>query len=491
VVALLVMLPGTAKADALSTFGWDPEAARTLGSDVALGRSTSVIFANPALLADVDDEVRVGFLVATPRLQVRLMDKPPRADVSRSIFDSSIATDPGATDRPLPTIELANARRDTTVSTTDSRLTIGVANSFGLERFRFGVLLSVPAGGSDAANVRTHYDDEREGTFSNRLWFTRFGETNRIASVIAGGSVQPVKWLSFGIGVQLAASAIARLKVYVPDATVQDHAESNLETSVSTSWRTILGVRGRCPVAPISIGLVWRAESAFHVDAASEVTLWNDHETDPTRTIPRRTTQNIPMVFGFEPMEVALGAAYDDARFDVRAAATFQRWSHFVDNHGTSPQDAALVPGVAVDASAFRFKDVIALSASVGLHATKWLDFSLAGTYQPSPVPPQVGRTSFVDSDTLGVALGEHASFTIAGKKFSFAIAVQLWRMLPRTVYKDPKQTVDAFPDSARTLKQAQPMPEAAGLQTNSPGYPGYRVEGWLRATSFSLAHHF
>ncbi len=499
--ALLVVAPAVARADALSNLGWDPESTATAGSNVSIGRSIGVLFANPALLPEVEPRVHVGFLAATPRVQVRLLPKPARSDVPRSIFDSTVATDPGAVDRPLPTAELPNGRRDTLVRATDTRAVVGFATGFGLERFRFAVLAAVPMGGiasgepragrADAASVRTHYDDEREGHFSNRLWMTRFGEWDRVASVIAGAGYRIDRWISVGVGVQLAAAAVARLRVYVPDAAVQDHAESNLETDVSTSWRPIVGVRAKCPKAPISLGATFRAESSFKVDGASEVQLWNDHEADPNRTIPRRTTQVFPMVFGWEPMEVALGAGWEGARADVRVAATWERWSRYVDHHAQRPQDAAAVPGASIDRDAYAFRDVVTLSGAVTAHPTRWLEITIGGAYRPTPVPAQTGRTSFVDTDVVSIALGERARFELGGRAFELSLGFQLSRMLPRTTHKDPAQTVDVFPDDARTLRGGQPMPEAAGLQTNSPGYPGYRAEGFVLASTLALAHRF
>lgn len=491
VVVFLVLSPAVARADVLSTLGWDPEATATAGSNVSIGRSIGVVFANPALLPEVEPRVHVGFLAATPRLQARLLPKPPRSDVPRSVFDSTVATDPGAVDRPLPTAELAHARRDTVVRATDTRMVVGFATGFGLERFRFAALAAVPMGGNDAASIRTHYDDEREGHFSNRLWMTRFGEWDRVASVIAGAGYRIDRWISVGVGVQLAATALARIKVYVPDAAVQDHAESNLETDVATSWRPILGVRAKCPRAPIAVGATFRGESSFRVDGASEVQLWNDHEADPNRTIPRRTTQVFPMVFGWEPMEVALGAGWEGERADVRLAATWERWSRYVDHHGQRPEDAAAIPGVAVDRDAYRFRDVVTLSGAVTAHPARWLEITIGGAYRPTPVPAQVGRTSFVDADVVSVALGERARFELAGRAFELSLGFQLSRMLPRTTHKDPAQTIDVFPDDARTLRGAQPMPEAAGLQTHSPGFPGYRVEGFVLASTLALAHRF
>ncbi|MGZ3422192.1 MAG: OmpP1/FadL family transporter [Polyangiales bacterium] len=483
-VALSIPLfAGSARADTTSLLGPDPETAAALGSDVADGRAIGVLQVNPALLVGVEERAHVGFFVAMPRAQVRLLPRPHGTDVSRSIYDSSVSTSPGAEDRAIPTSELRNPRTDTVVTSSDGRMAFGFVSSFGASRIRFGALAVVPFASGDAANVTTHYDDEHEGAFSNRLTFLRFGQSDRVAAVTLGAGVRIFDWLSVGGGVRLAATAIARLAVYVPDASVQDHSESNLETSVATSWRPILGVRAE-PVPGLSLGLAWRAESSFTVHTESEVALWNDHDE---KGQARRTTMVIPLVFGWQPQELSVGVAWKG----LRAAATHERWSHYLDGHSVSPEDGAAIAGKNVDTSAYRFHDVVSFAGSATVPATKWLEFTAGVTYRPTPVPAQTGRTSFVDSSILGFSLGERAKFSVTGRRFVLSLTAQLFRLLPRTTFKDPNQTVDAYPDDARTLRGGQSIPEAKGLQTNSPGFPGFHSEGWLLSASVSIAWLF
>jgi long-chain fatty acid transport protein len=479
----LLWLPSVARADATSLLSVDPETTAVSGSNVAYGRSIGVLVTNPALLVDVDERVHVGLLHGTPRGSIRLFPRPRGVDVARSIYDSSIGTAPGGEDRALATGDLRSRRSDTTLTGSDTRLAVGLVSKLGIERLRVGILASVPMGSSDAANLSTHYEDEREGAFSNRLHFFRLGGGERIARVIASAGVRITDWLSLGVGVRLAAAAVARLAVYVPDAAVQSNAQTNLETSVATSWQPLIGVRAE-PTKWLSIGASFRAESAFRVEGASEVTLWNDHDAGAPQTTPRRTTMRFPMVFGWEPAEAALGVAARFSRGVVGVAATYQVYSRFVDHHGEKPETVAR-------SNDYRFRDVIAWSLGGTFAINEWLSASAGLALQPTPVPAQTGRTSFVDNTLIGASLGERAQFSLFGRRFSVAVAFQLWHMLPRETHKDAIRTVDAYPDDARTLRTGETIPEAKGLQTNSPGFPGYRAEGLLLGTSIAVAHHF
>src|SRR5262249_24337120 len=149
-----------------------------------------VLSTNPALLPDVEERAHAGFFIASPSAQIHLAPRPRGTDVSRSIYDSSVSSTPGAEDRAVPTAELRSSRRDTYVNERDARMSFGFTSSFGAKRIRFGALAIVPMGGNDAANVTTHYDDEREGAFSNRLSFLRFGQGERVAALLFGAGVK-------------------------------------------------------------------------------------------------------------------------------------------------------------------------------------------------------------------------------------------------------------------------------------------------------------
>jgi hypothetical protein len=62
---------------------------------------------------------------------------------------------------------------------------------------------------------------------------------------------------------------------------------------------------------------------------------------------------------------------------------------------------------------------------------------------------------------------------------------------LEQTVHKDPELIRDEFADRAKTLIGGQPMPEAAGMQTNNPGFPGYTFGGFAVVGSASLSYLF
>lgn len=496
VCAGITALPSIAEAaPPFDVFGSDAETASVASSSVAYGRSIGVLATNPALLPGVDQQAYVGYTLIAPRLHARLASKPPGTDVPISIYDSDLGATPGVQDRALPTSELARRRGDTSVNGNSSRLGVGFVSGFGLEKFRFAALAIVPLNGGSAADITTHYDDEREAAFSNRIHMMRFGEWEPVISVTAGAGYAITPKLSVGLSGELSATAVARLRVYIPDASVQSYANTNLESDVSTKLRPIAGARWS-PLDGLAFGAVWRAESYFRVDGASEVTLWNQHEPGTDKTILKRTVLAFPIVFGYEPMQVALAAGVSRGPVTAQVVGTFHRWSSYLDHHGSTPQDAAAMPPSpyarpAIDTSRYAFNDTLSVQGGLTWRYARGLEASLGGAWYPTPVPAQIGRTNYADNTIVGVTAGHRHELRVFDRRFVLSIAAQVWVMLERTTNKDPSQMVDEFPDAVHTLESKRSMPEAQGFQSNNPGFPGYRVGGWLGVASASLAYPF
>lgn len=486
----------SAEAGPFSTIGYDPESSSLASGNVAYGRSLGVMFTNPSLLTQVPRHFTAGLIVTASDLHVKLMPKPRASDVPISIYDSDIGAIRGLKDRALPTVELARKRHDTDVNGVRSWFSVGGSTEFALKGLRVGALVIAPLTGSDAANVQTHFDDEREAAFSNRVSLVRFGQWDRILAMIVGAGYQPTSWLAIGAAAQFSASAVARVKVYIPDAAVQSEANTTLSTSVSTAWKPVIGAR-IIPTDNIAIGLVWRGESYIEVDGASEVQLWNYHEPGTDKTQLKRTTQRFPVVVDYEPMEVSasLGAKLGPAT--AQATLTWQQWSHYLDQHGIRPQDVAVLPTIGsgtattTNADRFAFHNTLAVHGGVQVKVLPDAEVVLGGAYRPSPVPAQTGRTNYADGDLVALTLGQRCDLKVFGVLMTLSTSLQLWHMLPRTTHKDPAGVADEFPDSSRGVRDGRTMTEAVGLQTNNPGYPGYTTSGMLLAGAASISHTF
>ncbi len=486
--------------------GYDTSSMGQGGGEVAWGHGLGVLFSNPALLTEVAPGFTgPSFFCIQPFMKVELMERPINADVPMTFYDSDVGLAGSNLDRPMPTAELRIPRHDNNVNSAMTYVGLGISHTLGVEefvredlgaddfRFRIGLAILVPTSG--LASISSNYPDEREQYFSNTVHPTRFGEWNKMLSLLFGVAVKPVKWLSIGTAIEGGMNVGATLDMYIPEATVQDYALVNAAFDATPTARAIIGLTAR-PIEWLSIGLVWRDRRYSKVDADAILNLWNYHEAPepgaPPETVPKRVTQEHLMALDFEPMEVGLAVG---ARFDAlfaQAVVTWNHWSDYLGTHHKRAQENAVWDPDAEPDDDFAFSDTFSVGLGLGYEYLEGFTVTAGGAWRPTPVPDQVGRTNYADADLFNASVGHRFDFVIYGRqRLRLDLALQFWTMVDTTVYKDPNMIKDEFPDGARTLIGGQPMPEAAGLQTNNPGFPGYTIGGWSLAWSASLAYLF
>jgi hypothetical protein len=165
------------------------------------------------------------------------------------------------------------------------------------------------------------------------------------------------------------------------------------------------------------------------------------------------------------------------------AGGTFTRWSSYRDRHDHRPSGA------------YAWSDTLSPTAGLRYRLRRW-EAALDATLATTPVPDQSGRTNYVDNTRLGVAPAAHYRFELFGASMRAGLGMQLHRLLLRSQTKlipkagDGRDDLvrDEVPDDAvEKLNIDQAVVPRAGLQTNNPGFPGFRSEGWLVAGSASF----
>jgi hypothetical protein len=479
--------------------GHDSAAQGQGAPEVAWGHGPGVLYSNPALLTQVEEGFHVGFHFVQPMMHVDLMNRPANADVPITFYDSDVGLAGSNLERPLPTAELRIRRASNQVDSFVSYLGLGFVSTLGVEEFlrtaldlpklgfRFGLAALVPTSG--LLSIASQYPDEREQFFSNTVHLVRFGEWSQVLSLQFGLAFQPVSWLSIGLAAEGGLNVKATLDMYIPEATVQDFALVNAAFEAAPAARGVIGLAAQ-PLDWLSIGLVWRDRRFSEVDADAMLNLWNYHEPG-NATEPKRVQQRHLLALDFEPMEVSLAVGVRFERLFAQASVTWNHWSDFIDTHHKRAQENAVWEEGDPADMRYEWDDTFSLALGLGYEYLDGLSFSAGGGWRPSPVPPQVGRTNYADADLFNVAAGHRVDLPIGQRVLRIDAGLQLWIMGETTVHKDPAQTKDEFPDEARTLIGGQPMPEAAGLQTNNPGFPGYTFGGLALAGTLTVAYLF
>jgi hypothetical protein len=178
---------------------------------------------------------------------------------------------------------------------------------------------------------------------------------------------------------------------------------------------------------------------------------------------------------GSEPLRLALGGSYTGRRlpdgrapWEIGIQLLGERWSQYADRHGESPLD--------------KWNNTVSVAVGGGF---LWRDRHVTADlgYVPSPVPDQTGRTNYVDNSRLVASAGIEGPVKFLGRDLEAGITLFGAYLLPREVTKDPNAAhpvLDEYPDTATDSTNGQPIPGAAGLQTNNPGYPGWKSTGFM-----------
>jgi len=435
-------------------------------------------YGNPALLVDGDGAFRLGAALLWQGLDIDYAARPPGADVSAAIYDARRVVGQGTerlTFRPLPTDELRAARGSASPGDLGGYLALAGGATFWDGRLAFGMLGLFPLG--DFQVQAPYFVDEREQYFSNSLHVERFGDRMQNATFVFGAAWRALDWLALGVGATLLNPSESQVAVWVPDAGDQSVTEIQAQIRVKTSLAPHLGVVVT-PLEGLRIGVTAHAPSSAGLEGRNTLQLFHYPYPEGEDAIP----QDFDNCYLFEPWRVGLDAAWSREGpwlgWGVAARLRWSQWSAYRDRMG--------------DAPSARWADTFtpALGGELRWRGHRW---ALDLEWEPSPVPEQRGRQSYVDNHRLGSALGWTWTLDAGGRTLTLALALQVHRLVARWHTKDldaDDPVFDSFPDSVDIYSDA-PIAESAGLQTNNPGYPGFGSAGWLIVAGASAGIRF
>lgn len=451
----------------------------------AYGSGAAETYFNPARLIGVPQQLELGILVVADRIGITV-DGRSRGDVpdvvgGRAVVDArgqpiSNATVPSRwLSRGCPPDEckgggFAARPRQAAGSSGNTRAyqIIGLVSHLVPDRVVLGLYALVPLGPFTTA--QTHYVDEREQFFSNSLHPELYSDRLTATSVAFGGGVRISRTVSAGLSFTLNLRNTAEAGTYVRDPDDYDQILIATKVQVRASVSPHVGVRWT-PTDRLDFSATVHSEQRFVVVTDVKALLPTGTESKTTRT----------SVHDFVPWTFGLGGAYDVWKSDERkiavvAQTTYALWSGYVDRHGLGP---------AYYGSEYAWSNTF--SPSVGARGVRgpWRS-GVDVSFTPTPVPLQTGRSSYVDNDRWTFAANLDRSFRLGPLRLRAGVSGQVHVLVTRSQKKDDRKMVDEVPDDARTQAGA-PIPDAAGLQTNSPGWPGFSSRGAIFAGAATL----
>jgi hypothetical protein len=495
IAALLSLGAGaslTTRAEASPLF----ETMGPVGSDGAMspsaaGASAASTYFNPALLIDAEDSALFGFAVLSEQIALTLDGRKGGAEVPLAVAGRDVLGGDGQpiSNATVPTQWLdqgcdegtrkgqcsapafgARPRQSRGSSgNTRAYVALGLVRELIHDRLKLGLYGLVPV--SRLTTASTFYNDEREALFSNSLHPELYGDRLTAISLSAAAGFKLLDTFSVGIGVSLGLTNAASSATYIRDSSNYDSLLINNQVGVTVAASPQIGVSYK-PFSRLRFGGALHAPEAFVIDTTIGATLPSGAQSGATKS----------EVHDFMPWRASFGVEADvvnRARWGLglAASAKYGFWSAYLDRHGASPSTYG---------SDLAWKDTLTWAAGVRPKygpARGWIDMQ----YAPSPVPDQIARSNYVDNDRVGMALGTDVTVEVGGARLRPGLSLVGYRLIRRHNTKVDARMIDELPDSAIYAGSREPVPGAAGLQTNNPGWPGFASEGWVYGGTFTL----
>jgi hypothetical protein len=453
------------------------------GRTVPGGASST--YYNPALLVDAEAGLTVGVFVLDEQIGISLDARPgPRYDVPGGIENATYADGSRWRNYPIPTTLLQNGRAASALNqplaarprqgsgsghdVTPYQM-LGLVTKLFHDRLALGLYTLIPY--SKYTGADAFYSDEREQYFTNSLHPELYSDRMYATSLAFGAGYRVTDELSLGLAFTLSLRTDAFTPTYVVDA---GHLQDILVDS---------DVKVSAAVSP-HVGVSYRPTPRSRVTATVHSPQKLQIDTNFTFLLANGVQQaaSVGFTHDYMPWQVGLGSSYDfietgTEKLSVAATAVYARWSDYVDRHSEGP------------IAAYGWYDTI--TPVIGVRYDRGdLGTFLDATYQPTPVPPQTGRTNYVDNDRVGFDGGVDLKFTLFGTDLRVGAQIEAHRLLSRYQAKLPTPTspdgldhtpalvADEVPDGSVVGSQA--LAGSQGLQTNNPGWPGFGSQGWI-----------
>jgi long-chain fatty acid transport protein len=477
-LALVLASSGSRASGSLELTG-----AATAGNGLAarvFSRGAEATYYNPALLPDAKAATTVGFFALASHESIRLAARPAGVDVPTSVYNAQLRNPDGTTSRlelrPIATSELPAARGDTDETEGTTYVSLGVVRPLFGDKLVLGFYGVLPL--TIFQRQAAFFPDEREQYFQNRLRFELLGDRLAQSSFAVALASRVASWISLGAGIDVTIGTVAKTAVHVSDAGDQREVLLNPEVEVSSTASPYFSVVTR-PARSLLLTSTLHLPVSSETEGENRVRFWNyvyPEGEDAVRQVYSLSLAYEPMRFGLGARWTARAPDPNGWGLELGAQAVISRWSTYVDRHAERPLDP--------------FRDTLSGTVGAALDlGGRRIGLDLA--YAPSPVPPQDGRSNYVDGSRLSADLSFAMPVSVFGTKVDTVARAFGQLLLARQEVKraDARHpVVDELPDGATDVVTDDPIPGAAGLQTNNPGYPGYESSGWVIGGGVSVA---
>ena len=435
-----------------------------------LSHGSAATYFNPSLLPEATPKLEVGFFGLATRSNIRLKARSAGVnDVPTSVYNT--AYDPNSYSGtngpwpPLATVDLPNQRSNTYDGDNVLYAAIGMVRPLAGKALVFGFYAFLPV--RAFLDQKGFFADEREQYFSNQLHFELLGDRLDISTITFALGSQLSDWISVGAGIDIAILTKSKVTVFVPTGLDQSKVLLAPDIHTDSKFKPYLAATVH-PSARSSVIATLHLPFTNDTQGENDLRFWNPAGQSSVR-------QSYTISQGSEPLRVALGGSFTGRRlpdgrapWEIGVQLLGERWTQYHNRQGDRPLDS--------------WKNTVSVAVGGGF---LWRDRHITADigYVPSPVPDQTGRTNYVDNSRMVASAGIEGPVKFLGRDLEAGITLFASYFIPREVTKDPyaaHPVLDEYPDNSTNLITGLPAEGAAGLQTNNPGYPGWKSTGYM-----------
>lgn len=431
---LLLLWSGYANASVFDEFGVDATGIAMGNARTASANDWTATYYNPAGITQSRESVGFNFIVAANHLSVK----------------------------PFGTGFTNNNNRVT------EGIAVGITHRFLADFIRVGIGLYTPLG--DTQQQITHYADQNEAYLTNKLYFEFLENTTEQQIILPTIAFRVLPFLSIGGGLSLFVKSMTYSHEYFPNPTNQAYWYMNLDNTQQYTYVANVGILFH-PSDRFKVGFSYMSADDFPITGAAFV-----HLNAGALPIASQITQTIDTILFYTPAHASLGVMYKPLHnLELNGDLTWVGYSSYIDNHNGRPQNETYVdPATGITYAGQGFNDIYIPKLGVAYKPVSTWCVMGGYEYIPTPVPPQMRQTNYVDSVKNVLSTGVSYIVPYEEGHIHFTVDAQGIFLGTRKTYK--AVAVDADP--------ATP-----GIQ--NPGYPGYESSGYVYDAGFSVSYEY
>ncbi len=455
----------------------------TFGSMGELNQFSGLLLKNPASayhqaseLVNANSSLTVSVFYANQDLQINSLARPSGVDISDEIYQARVPTMSGLANlknTPLPSNQIS-PRNSISPAFQDTFFQIASTSSLlkeGHHRLNFGILISGSASHVEKQNPR--FTDERAQYFGNSLFFSKWGNYLDGLSTALALSWSYQDLINLGVGVVILNQAKANSEVFLSDATYQGNSYTLANVTVKNSFSPYFSASGRLlknQNQELRWGLNYYTAQDTTVEGTGNVKIWGFAYAEGQNSLKQKFTQH----YRYLPSRYQASLSWKIKEWGFYSILEHVSWSQYLDYFGESTGWVDQWQGT-----------------WGGQYQKNHYGFGLDIRWRPSPVKPQIGRRNDIDPSQLAFAGNIQLQ---PSKSIKFSLGGQLHYLLTQSAYKSPyasQPVIDEVPDQAVNISSMQPINQRLGLQTNNPGFPGWKASGMVWVLSLSMHFFF